>query len=220
MINNRKEAIIFDFDGVIANSEPFNTFACLEAGKMCGINIERQVYMSYAPPGRSLKEIAEGLMSHYDRSELVDQFIQCKKSFDPEYMTKVEIYQNVKKAIAYLSNYYVLAICSGARRNLIDGFLSTHRLSQYFDKSNIITSEDVTRGKPDPEGYNLIIKKLNEDSKKVIVVEDGESGVKAGKAAGAYVIGITNTTTSLTLVSAGADKIISDLSELMAPTSV
>ncbi len=220
MRNKLESVLIFDYDGVIANSEPFNTFACIEAGKMCKLDIEPSVYKQFAPPGRSLKDIATGLMSHYDRPELVDQYIACKKSFDSEYMTKVNIYQNVQKTIAYLSNYYMLAICSGARRNLINEFLSIHQLTQYFDQFSIITSEDVLRGKPDPEGYKLILEKLKVDSKNVLVVEDGETGVKAGKAAGAYVIGITNTTTSNALISAGADKIISDLSELMVPTSV
>jgi sugar-phosphatase len=51
----------------------------------------------------------------------------------------------------------------------------------------LVTSDDVRHGKPDPEGYLLAARKLGDDPRRCLVVEDAEAGVRAGQAAGALV---------------------------------
>src|SRR5690625_6535728 len=57
----------------------------------------------------------------------------------------------------------------------------------------IITEDDVTRGKPDPEGYAMAARRLGVDPRRCLVVEDAPAGIAAGLAAGAQVLAVTTT---------------------------
>jgi mannitol-1-/sugar-/sorbitol-6-phosphatase len=69
----------------------------------------------------------------------------------------------------------------------------------------LVTSDRVTAGKPDPEGYRLAATELGIDPAGAVVFEDAPAGIAAGKAAGAHVIGITTTHPPAELFDAGAD---------------
>ncbi len=79
--------------------------------------------------------------------------------------------------------------------------------------SVFITSRDVARGKPDPEGYLAAADRLGVASRDCVVVEDSPTGVAAGKAAGMDVIAVTSTYPGSALV--GADALVSALSRLV-----
>lgn len=213
------KAYIFDFDGVLANSEPFHTYACIKAGQMCGLEISLDIYKKYATPGASLIDIATGLMEYYKKPELIDKYIESKKSLDSEYQNQVQIFPGAREAIVLLADKYSLAICSGTRYSLIDLFLSKYDLHSYFNRSQIITSEDISKSKPNPEGYLLTLKRLNLSCIEAVVIEDGENGIIASKDAGIFAIGITNTTSKKRLLDAGANQVIANLNELMVPIS-
>lgn len=84
-----------------------------------------------------------------------------------------------------------------------------------------ITSELVTKGKPDPMCYMMGKNALtnNNSSAKAVVFEDAPAGIKAGKAMGATVIGITTTYDKSILAEAGADYIVPDLTAVSTTTS-
>lgn len=84
-----------------------------------------------------------------------------------------------------------------------------------------MAAEDVENGKPDPKCYLLGLEKIGlgdqqsgSSAKKVVVVEDAPAGVKAGKAAGCLVLGLGTTHSVESLIHAGADWIIKDLTSL------
>jgi glycerol 3-phosphatase-1 len=80
----------------------------------------------------------------------------------------------------------------------------------HFDLPQVfVTAEDVKEGKPDPSGYKLGAKRLGLD--KFLVFEDAPAGIKAGKDAGAIVIGMATTYTPDIVKAAGADYVIRDL---------
>jgi len=87
------------------------------------------------------------------------------------------------------------------------------------DPDVFITAEQVKNGKPDPEGYLMAKQRFAgrgkvPDGSKVLVVEDAPAGIKAGKAAGCYVIGLVTTHTRDEAFAAGADWIVDDLSKV------
>ncbi|KAK9375041.1 HAD-like domain-containing protein [Lipomyces chichibuensis] len=96
--------------------------------------------------------------------------------------------------------------------------------SQWLDMFGVptpevfITAEKVCRGKPDPEGYLLGRTLLSGDNggarKKTIVFEDAPAGIRAGKAAGAVVIGIVSTHSKGEVLDAGADFVVTDLGDI------
>ena len=84
-----------------------------------------------------------------------------------------------------------------------------------------ITGVDVTRGKPDPEGYMLARKRLAEDwgytpveSCKAIIFEDAPVGIEAGKRMGAVTVGLTTSYSKERMFAAGADYVVSDLTNV------
>lgn len=83
-------------------------------------------------------------------------------------------------------------------------------LCSRFD--TVITGEDVTRSKPDPQGYLMAAQRLGADPAKCIVVEDALHGMDAGRAAGAFVVGLTGTL-GRDAVEGHADVLIDSLTE-------
>ncbi len=104
------------------------------------------------------------------------------------------------------------AVVTSATRALAEVRLRAGGLLKFA--RNMITSGDITRGKPDPEPYLKGTALLQFPPADCIVIEDAPSGVRSGKAAGARVIALRTTTTDDELHAAGADWIIDDCSAI------
>jgi mannitol-1-/sugar-/sorbitol-6-phosphatase len=83
----------------------------------------------------------------------------------------------------------------------------------------LVTSTDVTRGKPDPEPYLKGAEFLGFPAADCVVVEDAPAGIRAGKAAGARVLALRTTAPDEELTAAGADWIVQDLSKVKLTTA-
>lgn len=105
-------------------------------------------------------------------------------------------------------------IVTSGTRPLVTGWLEVMGLSQ---PHNMVTAEDVLRGKPDPSCYRLARSRLlgpKDSSSKMLVFEDAPAGVLAGKAAGFHVVAVATSHTIAQLQKAGADWIVKDLSSI------
>ena len=78
----------------------------------------------------------------------------------------------------------------------------------------MITSTDITKGKPDPEPYLKGAALLGLHGSDCVVFEDAPAGIRAGKAAGAHVVALRTTASDAELREAGADWIVKDCAEL------
>lgn len=87
-----------------------------------------------------------------------------------------------------LHHKFELAICTGAPQMFVDIILDRLKLKKYF--SVVQTSDEIQRGKPDPEIYTRTVEKLDLMPNKCIVLEDSHNGALAAKKAGCYVIAI------------------------------
>jgi beta-phosphoglucomutase len=124
-----------------------------------------------------------------------------------------------------------VAICSGALRAEIE--YSLKLLNRLDQVAVIISAEDTTKCKPDPEGYQLALTALRRQAAKgkgptdtratdltdlaptnCLVVEDSLAGIVSAKSAGMWVVGVPNTYTAPQLFEAGADDVILGLGEL------
>ncbi|STX52628.1 HAD-superfamily hydrolase [Legionella busanensis] len=190
-------AIIFDFDGVILDSEPLHYKACCQVLAPLGLALSYDDYQkNYL--GLSDKDMFPQLMrdkqysiSNEDIIKLIHQkaiayteiilhhpTLPIIDGF-PEFLTNIA--KKVKK----------IAICSGSTKNEINSALTKiaqGKLQTYFN--TIVTSEDVSHGKPSPEGYLLTAQKMNVSPKHCLVIEDTPLGIEAAKAAGMQVIGL------------------------------
>ena len=84
---------------------------------------------------------------------------------------------------------------------------------------HLVTSTDVTHGKPDPEPYLKGAQFLGVNAADCLVVEDAPAGIRAGKAAGARVVALRTTASDAELQQAGADWIVDDCAQLFRDSS-
>ncbi|HEY8338253.1 MAG TPA: HAD family phosphatase [Egibacteraceae bacterium] len=106
-----------------------------------------------------------------------------------------------------------LGLATSGRRDAVDALVG--ELLPRFDA--VVTAEDVTRGKPDPQVYDLAAARLGVAPAACTVVEDAVAGVAAARAAGMRVAAVTATASAGALAAAGADVVAARLDELVDP---
>lgn len=214
------QAVIFDFDGVILDSEPLHYEACSYVFKQLGLALSYAEYVEKYL-GLSDKEMFPKLFSARNLSFSSDKINALIKEKTKQYQETIRqcdslpMINSVDRYIDYISQKIPkLAICSGSTRNEIMavlGKLKQGELQTHFDI--IVTSEDIQHGKPSPEGYLLTAQRLNVLPNQCLVIEDTPHGVGAAKAAGMYVVALLTSYTKNQLQN--ADKIINNFSQLI-----
>ena len=89
---------------------------------------------------------------------------------------------NHRLALSKLKKKYKIAVCSNSIRNTIMTLMELSGLNKYIDL--IISNEEVTRSKPDPEMYKIAMKKFNVSPKECLILEDNDHGIQAAFASG------------------------------------
>jgi len=191
-------AVIFDFDGVLVNSEPlhFEAFRQVLADEHLELT-EDEYY-------RELIGFDDaGAFRHFYQTRGLTlapkTFLSLMANKSREMMASIRdrrfsALPGVEQFVRSLWRKYPLAICSGALREEIEAMLEGISLRDCF--SVIVAAEDVTVGKPDPQGYLLSIKQLSAKIHHVLkparclVVEDAPSVIHTVKKEGFRVIGV------------------------------
>jgi beta-phosphoglucomutase len=191
-------AVLFDFDGVIVNSEPLHFWAFHEV--LRGEQIEL-----------SEEEYYRELIGFDDKGAFKHIFAKRGKELDPKTFLRVMTQKSekmmdliqarryhalpgVEEFIRALWWHYPLAICSGALREEIEAMLEGISLRDCFKV--IVAAEDVTVGKPDPSGYLMCARQLSEKVKKelqpadCLIVEDAPTVIRSVRGVGFPVIGV------------------------------
>jgi beta-phosphoglucomutase len=213
-------AVIFDFDGVLVDSEQIHHKAFNRVLARFHYQLSSRDYYD-----RFLGLSDEELLRIVDKerhlslsSQQFGQLLGEKANLFKEMaVTEAGIIEGVPKFLNMLSDGKVpMAICSGALLPEIEMILEGAGLRSYFEV--IVSAEQVERGKPDPEGFLLALKLLNKKLHKSIqpedcvVIEDSHWGLEAAMAAGMRMVAITNTYAAERLKP--ADKVIVHLSDL------
>jgi beta-phosphoglucomutase len=193
-------AVIFDFDGVIVDTEPLHYAAFQRLLEPLGL-------------GFSWEQYVETYMGFDDRDAFIEAFkesdgglpaaelqalIERKASLFQEIIRDgICAYPGVVNLIRQIHDSRTpLAICSGALRSDIEPILETLGIADCFDV--IVTAEDVARSKPDPECYRMAHTRLNTyhslnlPAQQVLAIEDTPAGISAAKGAGLQVLAVTN----------------------------
>ena len=219
-IRNMLRAVIFDFDGVITDSEilHFRTFNLAIAEYNIEITKE-DYYKNYL--GLSdidlLGDLVEKGLLKLDGQQ-IKEVANKKKLLFEQYMQKDgKTIDGVRDFLNLLEeNNILMAICSGSLLPEIEIILQQAKLRSFF--RTIVSAEHVRKGKPNPEGFLLALRRLNKISKTPIsagqcaVIEDSRWGLEAGKAAGMHLIAITNSYRADELKP--SEKVIDNLKEL------
>ena len=192
-------ALLFDFDGVIVNSEPLHYLAFHEVLADHGIEIsEREYYrdlIGFDDAGffRHVYKTRRKPLPPRLMLELMTR--KGERTMDLIRRQNYQALPGVEEFVRGLWRHYPLAICSGARRDEIEAMLEGVNLRDCFP--TIVAAEDVPVGKPDPRGYllaaALVSKRINHTLKPAdcLVIEDAETVAKAVHAAGFRVLAVT-----------------------------
>jgi len=213
-------AVIFDFDGVITDSEVLHLRAFNRSLVPYGVEIStKDYYANYL--GYSDFDCYKALIEHgllnIDEQQIGDILRQKSTIFEELTRTEGRTIEGVHEFLKMLEeNKIPLAICSGSLMVEIELVLDEARLRHFF--SVIVSAEQVKKGKPSPEGFLLTMQKLNKKcrppvaARECIIIEDSRWGLAAGRAAGMHTIAVTNSygAAELTL----AEKVVARLNEL------
>jgi beta-phosphoglucomutase family hydrolase len=186
------EAVIFDMDGVIINSEPLHYEANQQLFDKLGFSVPMNEYSNYI--GISTEKMWEDLRNKFNLNESVDELSDKHREnthkFIIENMNGKEI-PGIKKILEELRDKKIkTAVASSSPKELIEKVIKGFDLCQYFDI--LVSGEEVEKGKPNPDIFIYAAKKLKVNIKNCLVIEDSTNGIKAAKKAGAKCIGFNN----------------------------
>jgi beta-phosphoglucomutase len=213
-------AVIFDFDGVITDSEILHFRAFNQMLAQYGIEITikdyYKTYLGFNDADCYKLLVRQGLLK-IDEQHIGDLVEQKKHIFKQLAQTEGKMIEGVRDFLTMLEdNNIPMAICSGSLLTEVEMILEDARLRHLFEV--IVAAEQVKKGKPDPEGFLLSLQRLNESrenpiaGKQCVVIEDSHWGLEAAKAAGMHTIAVTNSYDAEQL--SMAEKIVARLSEL------
>ncbi|MBJ6723083.1 HAD family hydrolase [Geomesophilobacter sediminis] len=192
-------AVIFDFDGIIVDTEPLHYKAFQEILVPLGL-------------GYSWEEYLETYMGFDDRDAFKEAFRAGGQSLSPERLQEVmaakagaflnivssgvEPYPGVVELIRSISGNLPLALCSGALLSDIEPILKQFGLTDAFD--TLVTADQVSVSKPDPESYRVALSRLQSIYPGRVVpaqslaIEDTPAGIASATGAGMQVLAVTN----------------------------
>ncbi len=196
----KAEAVIFDFDGVIVDTEPLHYRSFQRLLEPLGLGFSWQEYtdsyMGFDDRDAFLEAFAAG-GRELNLEELHSLIAWKADIFQEVIRDGVTAYPGVVDLIRRLHTEGVpLAISSGALRSDIDPILSILGLQECF--KTIVTADDVTKSKPDPECYQLAFDRLCQQHGQsfpknfTVAIEDTPAGIISARQAGLQVIAVLN----------------------------
>ncbi len=183
-----KRAVLFDFDGVIADTENVHIAAWERTFALLGWDVEPEVCVRAAEQD-DFAFLADVFLEKGIEDGDVTGWIRRKQGITRELLaSSPRIYPGVRELVAALHGKATLAVVSGTWRENLTTVLDAAGLAGAF--SLVLGKEDVGRPKPDPEIYQLALKKLNVDANSAVAIEDSPTGLLSAKGAGLSVVAV------------------------------
>jgi len=204
-------AVVLDFNGTISDDEPLLAELFVQIFGEAGIEVTEERYFGefagYSDPeiverilaeaGRSDPAVARGLLNR--RAELYLQRAGAGETVHPA----------VAACVREIAGRVPVAVASGAVRVEVEAVLDGSGLRPHLEA--VVTADDVTHGKPDPEGYLIALDRLGVRGPDALSFEDTHLGVIAAVAAGMRCVGVGATVSPDRLREAGAEIVVERL---------
>jgi HAD superfamily hydrolase (TIGR01509 family) len=187
--NAAVEAIIFDLDGVIIDSEQIwnrvRESLAKERGGRWHDHAHRDMMGMSAPEWSRYMHDVLGLSDSPQ-----DISAEVVRRMEAMYRHELPLMKGAVQAVDRLAGRWPLAVASSSNRQLIDLVLEVAGLARRFAVT--ISSEEVPRGKPAPDVYLKAARRLHVDPTHCVAIEDSQNGFLSAKAAGMRVIAVPN----------------------------
>ena len=187
----RLEAVIFDLDGVIVDTAKYHYMAWKEMADKEGIFFDERINERLKGVSRtdSLEIILEKADREYSAEEKEQLLTQKNQAYVQmlSCLTPADILPGINQLLSDLKTKGIkMAVCSASKNT--DKVLGPLGISGLFDV--VVSGNDVTKSKPDPEGVRIAIRKLGVKAQNCVLVEDAFAGIVAGVAAETKTLGI------------------------------
>lgn len=203
---SKLEAVLFDMDGVIIDSEPLWSEA--ERKLLARRDLRYSPELKEILMGRGSRETAGLLIEYYHLTESVDDIVEERDQLVADLFK--EFLQPIPQALDLIISVrdagIKTALASSSPEHLIELAMEKLRITGLFDL--ILSGEHVERGKPAPDIYLKAATELGAAPGNCVVVEDAPSGVAAAKAAGMSCLAIRRNASESAL--ATADRVVGD----------
>jgi len=188
------KAILFDMDGVLIEAKDWHYEALNDALRIFGCEIslyDHLVTFDGLPTKHKLNMLSSLGKLPKDLHPIIN--IMKQKHTMRMILNKCKPLFNHQYAISKLhSEGYKMAVCSNSIRKSVEVMIEQAGLNQYFDF--YVSNEDVEKGKPHPEMYNLAMNKMNLKPEQCLILEDNENGIKAAVESGGHLLKIGEVT--------------------------
>lgn len=195
-------AILFDFDGVIADSEPIHYEGFRRVAAAHGVELgeadyyrnlvgydDRDAFRHILGRGGQSTPEGEALRALVDEKAAVVERL-LRESLEPR--------PGIRSFVERAAPSLWMGVCSGALRHEVRLGIQGAGIDRHMRA--VVAAEDVARGKPEPEGYDRLRRELSEhahgageaplEPAECVVLEDTSHGLQAGRAAGGYTVGL------------------------------
>ena len=185
------EAVIFDMDGVLIDSEPFHLVVNEKIFANLEINLSEDEYHSFI--GTTHKDMWTTIKKRYNLPHGVPELVNMQVNGNINYIKNEEIEEingvtDLLIEIAYEN--IKIGIASSSPTEVIELVINKLGISHFF--SAIVGGEEIKNGKPKPDIFIKAAKSLKTLPTNCVVIEDSKNGVKAAKAAGMKCVGYKN----------------------------
>lgn len=200
---------IFDHDGVLVDSFAYHQEAWLELGRREGLPLtEEFIHRTFGMTNPSIfRALLGDALSPEEVRRLGDLKEVCYRDVA---RGRIVLMPGVRDVLDALSGRgAALAIGSSGPRANLELTVSSCGLTGRF--AAIVSSEDITRGKPDPEVFLRAAERTGTRPDRCVVFEDAVVGIQAAKAAGMWAVGVGTTNPLEALRAAGADECVAGL---------
>ncbi len=205
------QAVLFDMDGVLVDSE----FLHIKAEKLTlapyGIELSKEEINNFM--GMGVKMMLRSLIEKYSLPITEETLFRIhEKNLSDSFQEELEIMPGAIEIINHLKHRKIkLALASSSSLYLINLVLKIIHLESVFDV--VISGEEVINGKPFPDIFRKAAELLNVQPDRCVVIEDSKNGVSAAKSAGMICIGFRSPNSKNQDISQ-ADYIVDDLTKI------
>ena len=209
----RARAVVFDFDGVLADTEHLHLVAFQDTFGARGWTLDRDTYFANYL-GYDDRDLVRAFSSDHalgiGSTEIEAILLDKSRHYERRLAMGAVLFPTAAAAISSLGDSYRLAIASGSLRGEILAILRANNLADAFE--TVVGADDVVRSKPAPDSYAAAVQRLGVAPSSAVAIEDSQWGLTAARAAGLRTIGITTSYPAGAL--AVADTVVHSLDEV------
>lgn len=208
------DAIVWDLDGVLVDTEPDLKASFRAAAIAVGYGelTEEQVSNKI---GGGAKKALESIFGDEHAEYLAPALAHFKDYYPRHSAVYSVLYPDVKETLEALQGKAKFAVATAKIRSATMEILETLGIAQHFDY--VVTADDMTRMKPDPQSIEMVQERFDVAPDKVVMIGDMATDIEAAHAAGSTGIGVTyGYGKTDDIVAAGADLVIDSPKELLS----